>query len=76
MRSSTVNRKQRGKCDFTFFYKYALIWFVTYGRTKANDMKEIIERVQEQLNNNWAVDAEDIQALIDYIERETKTEKG
>ena len=39
-------------------------------------MKEIIERVQKQLNNNWAVDAEDIQALIDYIERETKTEKG
>jgi len=27
-------------------------------------MNELIERVQEQLDNNWAVDAEDIQALV------------
>lgn len=31
------------------------------------DIKQIVQRVQEQLNQNWAVEAEDIQALIDHI---------
>lgn len=32
-------------------------------------MQQIIERVQESLDNNWAVEAEDIQALINHIEQ-------
>ena len=30
-------------------------------------MEKLINKVQEQLDNNWYVDADDIQALIDYI---------
>ncbi len=30
-------------------------------------MEELIERVQQDLDNNWPVEAKDIQALIDYI---------
>lgn len=33
-------------------------------------MKELIERVQNDLDNNWPVEKEDIQALIYYIEME------
>ncbi len=33
-------------------------------------MQEILNRVQEQLNENWAVDKEDIQALVDYVEND------
>ena len=31
-------------------------------------MKYLIKKIQEQLDNNWPVEADDIQALIDYIE--------
>ncbi len=30
-------------------------------------MEELIERVQQDLDNNWPVEAKDIQTLIDYI---------
>ena len=30
-------------------------------------MEELIKKIQEQLDNNWPVEAEDIQALIDYV---------
>ncbi len=33
-------------------------------------MQEILNRVQEQLNENWAVDKEDIQALVNYVEND------
>lgn len=38
-------------------------------------MNELIERVQEQLDNNWAVDAKDIQSLINEYTREVLTAK-
>ena len=31
-------------------------------------MEELIDRVQDQLKNNWAVDAEDIERLVVYAE--------
>jgi len=30
-------------------------------------MEKLIKKIQEQLDNNWPVEADDIQALIDYI---------
>ena len=30
-------------------------------------MEELIKKIQEQLDNNWPVEADDIQALIDYV---------
>ena len=39
-------------------------------------MEELIKRVQEQLDNNWAVDAKDIQRLLDsYISESKKTDE-
>ncbi len=38
-------------------------------------MKELIKRVQEQLDNNWYVYADDIQALIDFINTKIKAIK-
>ena len=38
-------------------------------------MEKLINKVQEQLDNNWYVDADDIQALINHI-KETKGEQG
>ena len=32
-------------------------------------MEKLIKKIQEQLDNNWPVDADDIQALIDYINK-------
>jgi len=32
-------------------------------------MDELIKRIEEKLNNNWPVDKEEIQALIDYIKK-------
>jgi len=37
-------------------------------------MKELIKRVQKQLDNNWYVDANDIQALLDHIKNKDKDE--
>jgi len=31
-------------------------------------MEKLIKKIQEQLDNNWPVESDDIQALIDYIE--------
>lgn len=33
-------------------------------------MEELIAKMQEQLDNNWPVDKEDIQKLINYINDE------
>jgi len=33
-----------------------------------SNMEELIKKIQEQLDNNWPVESDDIQALIDYIE--------
>ena len=38
-------------------------------------MKEIIKRVQQQLDNNWPVDKEDIQTLVDYNRQQIKRER-
>lgn len=35
-------------------------------------MKQLIKRVQQQLDNNHAVEADDIQALIGYCKRANK----
>ena len=32
-------------------------------------MNYLIKKIQEQLDNNWPVEADDIQALIDYIDK-------
>ena len=32
-------------------------------------MEKLIKKIQEQLDNNWPVEADDIQALIDYINK-------
>ena len=32
-------------------------------------MEKLIQKIQEQLDNNWPVESDDIQALIDYINK-------
>ena len=35
-------------------------------------MEELIKKIQEQLDNNWPVEADDIQALIDCIKSQLR----
>jgi ABC-type antimicrobial peptide transport system ATPase subunit len=34
-----------------------------------NELSELVKRVQNDLDNNWAVDADDIRAMIDLISK-------